>query len=129
MKKKLCECLLDGQPAVVYTQTGESSSASATWPNAERRYIEVVIGIDEKWSQVLAAALHEAFEYTMTEHLQAYENAHSWHFCTAHRLFVLNHQQFTEACACTADFLQVITPPLLKAWKARDKELRKKKKS
>lgn len=84
----------------------------------------IQIGIDCTEPELARILLHEALEMKFTAMYVRYENSITIANDAADYLFMFNHVQFSEACACAAEFVHEAFPVLKKAWEKR----RKKKK-
>lgn len=88
----------------------------------------VRIGIEsEDFGEVLSIALHEVYELTLIDLNTRYEHDPTWSNSAAHFLFVMTHEQFSEATDRVGDFFQRILPKLTLEHKALHAKLDKKK--
>lgn len=79
---------------------------------------QIVVGLDEEaWSDVLAVALHEAFEVTAMQMGTHFEPTLDTCGDSGRYVFVMNHKQFSEACGRVGLLMASMTPALAKAYK------------
>lgn len=69
------------------------------------------------WPEVVAVLIHEALEYVLVIKGRRFEPCSDLAKDHSSYLFLLNHSQFSDACAELAAFLTVCLPDVAKAWK------------
>ena len=87
----------------------------------------MVVGLcHDLWRDVLDVLLHETLEYCLTRLNLAYEPMDQWTQSTSSRSFIMDHNQFTEACAMSAPFLTFVQPALATVYNKAQKRRKKK---
>ena len=100
----------------LYLQPG--SGANTDMLPSDKGVTTIKLGADvDKWRRVVATALHEAQEISMTRLGYSYFPSQSMNGSTANCCFILNHEQFTECCERSAEFIASALPALATAWK------------
>ena len=91
----------------------------------------MVIGLlEDRWRSVLAVLLHETMEFCLQRLNLGYERLDKWGEGTDCRMFLLNHWEFSEACALAAPFLTFVQPDLCRVYnKAQKRRERKERKA
>lgn len=74
------------------------------------------------WDQIVAVLLHEVFEYALDRAKCRYEITQNLASDHAAYRFLMDHTQFSEVCACVAEFIATALPELATAWKRRQKK-------
>lgn len=109
--------------------TGEASALTpGQYADSKVMIGEIVIGLKhDRWSDVLENILHEAEEYLMTKRGIRYEPDSAVAHSTQSGIFVMDHVQFQDMIATTAQFVADVEPALKFAHKIEQKHQRQKK--
>ncbi len=83
----------------------------------------IKIGCDYKeWRCIITILQHEALEFALTRLMCRYECAEDMSKDHSAYLFVMTHQQMSDACAKVADLMSNCLPDLAEAWKKWNKK-------
>lgn len=129
-KIKIGTWVLGHRRCDVFGLTNEYNSHVIMCPGNDR-VTEIGVGfIHDDWESVLDGALHEVLECALLDLECAFEGVGSYNKGTDNRLFILNHDKFSEAVSRTASFMRHAVPALSAAYaksKRKPKKLTKKK--
>lgn len=83
----------------------------------------MTIGLDnDEWEATLSVLIHEALEFALEKKNLRYEPSQDLGKDHAQYLFVMDHQQFSDACARVAVFLVQAQMRVYDAWKKRGRK-------
>lgn len=122
MKKFVCDfTFMDGVHRF-FVVTGEGDAGSMRPPIMGSAKGELHVGIDGNWSETVACLLHELMEYGITANRLSYAPVNNWCKNSSSRLFVLDHQRFTEIALRTGDVMAFLLPKLSHEYNRRHKK-------
>lgn len=79
---------------------------------------QITVGLEnDTWAETLSVLIHEAMEFALEKKNCRYEPSQDLGRDHAHYLFCLDHQQFSDACARVAVFLDQAQGRVEAAWK------------
>lgn len=85
----------------------------------DRGLPEVVVGCDTSWSEVCGTFLHEAYELTFIDLQTRYKAQPSWSEESSDFMFIMTHNQLSEACERMGSFVDEALPALGKVYSKR----------
>jgi hypothetical protein len=122
-RELIVKCLVGDIPTKVYAVTGKETQGSFVTTGEKQGYIGIIeIGIDGNWTDVLVTVFHETTEMTLSMMMLAYHPVAAFQSNPSGRVFIITHEQFSEAIARAGCAMSRILPGLEKAWKRRQKQ-------
>lgn len=77
---------------------------------------KVMVGGDAPWDEVIGTLLHEAYELTFIDLQTRYKQRPSWSEEASDFIFLMTHNQLSEACERVGSFLDHALPDLRKLY-------------
>lgn len=83
----------------------------------------IKVGIDyNRWETVVSVLIHEATEYAMTKGRLRFSETQDLGNDHAGYVFIMNHVQFSDVCACVAGFITPALPKLAALYNKKRKK-------
>ncbi|MDX9972521.1 MAG: hypothetical protein RBU21_05955 [FCB group bacterium] len=111
MSKGYCEATF--RRVVVRLYVERSGRAGVV---GDKNHLRMTVGIDGSWAEVLGRLIHEVMEIAAVELKLRFEPSDIFAMSNVDYLFVMPHQEFSDACDWAGDFLAKVLPWLREQW-------------
>jgi hypothetical protein len=125
MKKLVGVYQLGFRNVELYADTKEDGGHVSLSPG---KITEVVIGIDQHWPDVFGTLLHEAYECVLVDMSTRYKQQPSYSLDASDFIFLITHNQLSEAHDRVANFLVDCEKDFSKMYELLNRKAKRKKK-
>lgn len=85
-------------------------------------FVRMEVGLEGEWAAVVGRLVHESMELAASELKLRFEPSDFYARSTVDYLFVMSHQEFSDACDWAGDFISKVLLWLREQWETRNQE-------